>query len=156
MTRRSMTRQKTRDQHQGPTTCERGTLYTLGYAQPGASARLAQLMRAEQVLFLDVRLRPHSRWHHDWARSALSARYGTRYHWEPRLGNLRYRERTAAIALGSSHQDAIREAAQRSCAGCSLVLLCVCAEEGGCHRLLVAKLIQEALPMLSSPWEART
>lgn len=153
---RAMTGYPARRQHGDTDPCERGTLYTLGYAQSGAAARLDTLMHQPQVFLLDVRLQPSSRWDPHWNRDALSARFGTRYRWEPRLGNTRYRERTSAITLAPGHQEAIGESAALLCAGRSLVLLCVCAVERGCHRMLVAKLIQDALPTLSSPWEART
>ena len=155
MTTRPMNRPTTRHPDQEPIPTERGTLYTLGYGQPGAATQLDRLMREKQILLLDVRLVPHSRWDAGWNRAALAARYGERYRWEPHLGNLRYGERSSAIALATGYQEAIREAAQLLCHGTSLILLCVGAKARGCHRLLVAKLIQEALPGRASQGEAR-
>jgi len=134
---------------------ERGTMYTLGYTDPNASARLERLMRNPRALLVDVRYQPTSRWAFQWNRAALTARYGRRYVWERRLGTIHYREPERAIELAAGYQDAVREAAALLCAGTSLVLLCACKDERACHRSLVAKLIQDALPVPRSSWEVR-
>jgi len=59
---------------------ERGTIYTLGYSAQDAAAQLERYMREAHTLLVDVRLRPVSR-------------YGERYHWHRRLGNLHYKSR---------------------------------------------------------------
>jgi uncharacterized protein (DUF488 family) len=126
---------------------ERGTIYTLGYAQRDAAAELDRLMRDPRVCLVDIRYQPRSRWGHRWNRAALAARYGRRYVWERRLGNLHYREHVVGIELAEGYPGAIREAAALLCEGTSLVLLCACKDARTCHRSLVAKLIQDALPV---------
>jgi uncharacterized protein (DUF488 family) len=128
-------------------TVERGTIYTLGYSQTKAVARLEQLMRHPHVLLVDVRYQPVSRWNPQWNRASLAGRYRQRYVWDRRLGNVNYRSRTLSIELAAAYRDAIREAAALLCLGTSLVLLCACSDERACHRSYVAKLIQDALPV---------
>ena len=136
-------------------TTERGTIYTLGYSQLDAAATLERLMGNPRALLLDVRYQPRSRWYPEWNRAALSARYGERYVWESRLGNLNYQRHDLPIQLAAGYEDAVIEAAVLLCEGCSLVLLCTCADERACHRTYVASLIQNVLPAPASCWEVR-
>jgi uncharacterized protein (DUF488 family) len=124
---------------------QRGTIYTIGYASPGAGAHVDHLMQDEQIILLDVRLSPRSRWQPAWNRHALEATYGPRYQWDRRLGNLNYQERTRGIELAEGHLDAAQDAAVLLSAGTSLIVLCACKDAQTCHRTLVAKLIQDAL-----------
>jgi uncharacterized protein (DUF488 family) len=125
----------------------RGTIYTLGYAQPDAAAHLDRLMRDPLMCLVDIRSQPRSRPWPQWNRAALSARYSRRYVWERRLGTVHYRDQEQGITLAEGHLEAIREAAVLLCEGTSLVLLCACKDARTCHRSLVAKLIQDALPV---------
>jgi uncharacterized protein (DUF488 family) len=134
-------------------TLERGIIYTLGYAQPKAEAHLERLMRNPRVLLVDVRYRPVSQWARQWNRASLAGRYRERYVWERRLGNVHYRDPEHAIELPPGYQQAVREAVALVCAGTSLVLLCACRDERACHRSLVARLIQDALPVPTAAWE---
>ena len=134
---------------------ERGTLYTLGYSAPGAATQLERYMRAPRILLVDVRLRPASRWAPQWNRATLSSRYGERYRWEPRLGNLHYKSRALPILLAPDHPSAITDLASLILSGTSLVLLCACSDGRACHRTLVARLIQDALPIPACCWEVR-
>lgn len=129
-----------------PTATLRGTIYTLGYSQRQAAATLDRLLRQPRILLLDVRYQPTSRWHPQWNRAELAARYGEQYHWERRLGNVNYWSQTRPVQLPSGWQEAVHDAAALLNGGTSLVLLCACGDERACHRTLVAKLIQEALP----------
>jgi len=124
-------------------TVERGTVYTLGYAHPAAPGQLERLMRDPLACLVDIRYQPRSRLAHQWNRAAISARYV----WERRLGTIHYSNSEQGITLADGHQDAIREAAALLCEGTSLILLCECSEARACHRTLVAKLIQDALPV---------
>ena len=137
-------------------TTERGTMYTLGYTRPEAATRLSRLMRNPHALLVDVRYQPTSRWASQWNRAALTARYGRRYVWERRLGTIYYREPDRGIELAVGYQNAVCEAAALLCAGTSLVLLCACGDERACHRRLIAKLIQDTLPVPLSSWEVRS
>ncbi|HEY6410614.1 MAG TPA: DUF488 family protein [Ktedonobacteraceae bacterium] len=128
-------------------TALRGTIYTVGYGHPDAAAQLDRLMRDPRTRLIDIRLQPQSRWWPEWNRAALSARYGRRYVWDRRLGNLHYQHREQAIQLAEGHPDAIGEAATLICEGISLILLCACRNARECHRSLVAKLIQDSLPV---------
>lgn len=134
-------------------TRKRGTIYTLGSSQSGAAALLEQLMRNPHTLLVDVRNPPVSHWNHEWNRSALTARYRERYVWEQRLGNVHYWNHDLPIQLAVGYQEAVHEAAALVCAGTSLVLVCACADERACHRSYVAKLMQDALPLLASSRE---
>lgn len=91
---------------------------------------------------VDVRLRPVSR-------------YGERYHWHRRLGNLHYKSRDLPIALAPGHEDAIAELAALILEGTSLVLLCACSDAQACHRTLVVRLVQDGLPVATSCWGVR-
>src|SRR6266852_3116963 len=98
---------------------ERGTIYTLGYSQPKAAARLEHLMHHPRALLVDVRYQPVSRWNPQWNRASLAGRYGQRYVWERRLGNVNYRSRNLSIELAAAYRDAILEAADLLCGGTS-------------------------------------
>ena len=134
-------------------TLERGNIYTLGYTQAKAEAHLERLMRNPRVLLVDVRYQPVFQWAQHWNRASLTARYGERYVWDRRLGNVHYRDREHAIELAPGYLQAVREAVALVCAGTSLVLLCACRDERACHRSLIAKLIQDALPIPTAAWE---
>jgi uncharacterized protein (DUF488 family) len=134
---------------------ERGTIYTLGYSAKSAAMQLESYMRLAHTLLVDVRLRPASRWAHFWNKAALAARYGGGYRWEPRLGNLHYKSRDLPIALAPGHEDAIAELASLILEGTSLVLLCVCSDGQACHRTLVARLVQDALPVVTVGFEVQ-
>jgi len=125
---------------------ERGAIYTLGYSQHNAASTLERLLRQPRILLLDVRYQPICRWNPAWNRADLAARYGEQYRWEPRLGNVNYWSQTRPIHFPTGYRQAVRETANLLCAGTSLVLLCCCRDERSCHRSLVAKLVQEALP----------
>ena len=126
-----------------------GSLYTLGYAVPGAVAQLEQLMSNPLMLLVDVRISPRSRWWPHWTKQALRAKWGTRYSHEKRLGNLNYRDHTQPVVLcGPYPEQAIAGAVALLQQGYSLVLLCACRNEDTCHRTLVAHMIVDALAAL--------
>ncbi len=130
----------------------RGAIYILGYSQRTA-ATLQRLLCQPHILLWDIRYRPVSRWNPQRNRAELAARSGEQYRWERRLGNVNYWSHTRDIQLPVGWQLAIREASALLCRGTSLVLLCACGDERACHRSLVAKLIQEALPVPLAAWE---
>ena len=134
-------------------TLERGNIYTLGYTQAKAEAHLERLMRNSRVLLVDVRYQPVSHRAQQWNRAALAGCFGVRYVWDRRLGNVHYRAPEQAIEFAPGYQQAVREAVTLVCAGTSLVLLCACRDERACHRSLVARLIQDALPVPTAAWE---
>jgi len=122
-----------------------GTLYTIGYSNPGAAAHVARLMRDERTLLLDIRYSPRSRWSPEWNRRALAARYGQCYLWDQRLGNVNYQHHERGIELSEQYPLAVRAVASLLSQGTSLILLCACKNARTCHRSLVAKLVQDAL-----------
>ena len=124
-----------------------GTLYTLGYAHPDATAQLERLMTHTNIILVDIRHTPRSRWFPAWNRNALTARYRHRYIWDQRLGNVNHdpQRRKLGIKLDEGHMDAVHTAAEMLLQGTSLILLCACKDPQKCHRVVVAKLIQDAL-----------
>lgn len=123
-----------------------GTLYTLGYATPGALAELEEVMQDESVLLIDIRLRAGSRWWPAWNKKQLRARWAGRYTHEKRLGNINYRDRSLPVVLHGPHiEQAIEGAVSLLQVGFSLVLLCACKDYDTCHRKVVAEMIQHAM-----------
>lgn len=127
-----------------------GTLRTFGYARPDAVAQLETLMACERTILLDIRFTPTSRWLPAWRRHALAAKYGDRYVWEQRLGNVHHKQRALGIRLAKGHREAALEAAQRLMQGFSLILLCACKRAHGCHRSQAARHIRRALRTLQT------
>jgi uncharacterized protein (DUF488 family) len=124
-----------------------GTLYTIGYAHPTARPQIERLMQQEQTILLDIRSSPYSRWAL-WKKQALMHRYGQRYRWERRLGNLKYHHQEREIELAEGHRQAVEHVASMLFQGTSLILLCACKDARTCHRTLVAKLVQDAVQAL--------
>ncbi len=123
-----------------------GTLYTLGYATPGATAELEEVMQDESVLLIDIRLRAGSRWWPTWNKKQLRERWAGRYTHEKRLGNSNYRDRSLPVVLHGPHvEQAIVGAVALLHQGYSLVLLCACKDYETCHRKVVAEMIQHAM-----------
>jgi hypothetical protein len=125
-----------------------GTLRTLGYTRSDAAAQLEMLMVCERTILLDVRFTPTSRWFPAWRRHALAAKYGDRYVWEQRLGNVNHKHRALGIKLAKGHREAAFKAAQLLMQGFSLVLLCGCKRAHTCHRSQAARHIRHALRTL--------
>ncbi len=125
----------------------RDTIYTLGYRQRQAAATLDRLLRQPCTLLLDVRSQSVCRWNPVWNRADVAARSGEQYRWERRLGNVYYWSQIRPVQLPIGWQEAVHHAAALLCAGTSLVLFCACRDEGTCHRSLIAKLIQDVLPI---------
>jgi hypothetical protein len=66
-----------------------------------------------------------------------------RYVWYRSLGNRNYRQ-GGPIQLASPEQG-VRHVVAALLAGRDVILLCACADARRCHRLLVARLVQDAL-----------
>jgi uncharacterized protein (DUF488 family) len=125
-----------------------GRIYTLGYAAYGAEQELEQLMaRKPEMLLLDVRLHPWSRWQPQFCKEALLERYGQhRYKHDRRLGNVNYQDLTKPVRLAGPCLDmAIDLPVTYLLYGYDVVLLCACAEYSRCHRKLVAEMIADRL-----------
>jgi len=94
------------------------------------------------VVLVDVRLRPVSRFRPAYRRSVLEQCFGVRYHHVPQLGNVNYRDHSLSIILAD--QDGglplvVRWLEQ----GYAVCLLCACSRVTSCHRVVVARLLQE-------------
>jgi len=119
-----------------------GTLYTLGYAAPGSSAVLEEVMTVSEVVLVDIRLRPRSRWWPVWNKKQLRERWGSRYTHEKQLGNVNYQDRLLPVQLmGPNVEQAIAGLEALLVQGYSVVLLCACKEYETCHRKFVADMI---------------
>ncbi len=123
-----------------------GTLYTLGYAVPGSSDALEELMTESRVLLVDIRLHPRSRWWPMWNKKQLRERWESRYTHEKQLGNLNYRDRSLSVQLmGPNVEQAIKGLEVLLVQGYSVVLLCACRDYESCHRKVVAEMVLEAM-----------
>ena len=123
-----------------------GTLYTLGYATPGAAAELEQVMHDASVLLIDIRERAQSRWWPVWNKKQLRARWGSRYTHEKQLGNINRRDRSLPVVFhGPAPEQSIAGIAALLQQGYSVVLLCACKEYETCHRKVVAEMIQQVM-----------
>lgn len=119
-----------------------GMLYTLGYAAAGSVDVLEEVMTASEVLVVDIRLRPRSRWWPVWNKKQLREHWESRYTHEKQLGNVNYQEKTLPVQLAGPHvEDAIAGLAVLLVQGYSVVLLCACKEYDECHRKVVAEMI---------------
>lgn len=123
-----------------------GTLYTLGYAARGSAEVLKELMTSSEVLLVDIRLRPRSRWWPVWNKKQLRERWGSRYTHEKQLGNLNYRDRSLPVQLVGPHvEEAIAGLATLLVQGYSVVLMCACRDYDTCHRKVVAEMVGAAI-----------
>ena len=132
--------------HVHGTTTLRGTIYTLGSAHPDAAGQLDRLMRDPRASWSMSAPNPdrvpgpvEPCRAHGPLRSPLRVGPPARQHPLP--------DRSGVSQLAEGHPDAIREAATLLCEGTSLILLCACTNARNCHRNLVARLIQDALPV---------
>ncbi len=115
-------------------------LYTIGYAASDSQQELTRLMADPQMLLIDIRLVPSSRWHLAWRKAALSAQCASRYLHLPGLGNLHYKHPEKGIELASPEMP-LQHLRQLLESGHSLVLLCACAQYQQCHRRTVYDLL---------------
>lgn len=136
-----------------------GTLYTVGYSNPADRSRLDQLMQDPRRLLVDIRFSPRSRPHPDFCREQLHTRFNVteqahlpealrrvRYIWYQALGNRNYAN-GKSIHLDDPERG-IPQVVASLREGRDVILLCACSDERRCHRLLVARLVQDALAAL--------
>jgi len=117
-----------------------GKLYTVGYASLEGAEQLQGLF-SQQVLIVDIRYYPASRWRPEWSRKRLMERFTTNYCHIRELGNVNYRSSSLPIELvdataGVSWIAGILQTGRDIC------LLCACANWQNCHRRVVAELLQ--------------
>lgn len=110
-------------------------VHLVGYSGREPQWLLSAAVRLDAVVF-DIRYSPRSRVP-AWSRKRLADLFGDRYQHVPAWGNLHYRGdgpiQIADFAAGLAAFDAEHR---------PVVLMCVCKETAGCHREVVAKLIQ--------------
>jgi len=107
-------------------------------------------------LLVDIRYAPRSRFYPQFRREALDRRYNVaglspmpascqhvRYVWYQSLGNRNY-AKGGPIRLDNPELGIPQVVAELR-AGRDVILLCACCDESRCHRLLVARLVQDAL-----------
>ena len=100
-----------------------------------------QLMLVPTMLLIDIRYAARSRWRPHWNKSALQARWGSRYTHERGLSNTNYKDNGKPLALVAP-DSSVEGAADLLWKGYSLLLLCACrGDDETCHCQLVASLI---------------
>lgn len=114
------------------------TLYTLGYTGI-PFALLKQAVQQVNVLVVDTRFKAASR-AAQWRYGYMAEQLGEHYLHLPALGNENYKGGDIKIADPATGVPAVLKQLQQR----SVILLCVCAELDTCHRLVVAKLVQQA------------
>jgi len=118
-----------------------GGLVPLGYADTGADDQVACFMWCfERVCLLDIRLRAHSRWYPHWNKSALQAKWGSRYVHEKRLGNVNYQYPDREISLFDP-EAVLPWVLDQLQQGVILLLVCACRDYERCHRKVVREFI---------------
>jgi hypothetical protein len=121
-----------------------GTLATIGYMEPEARGRIDAFVARPYAYLIDIRLTPYSRWHPEWNRPALQARYGRRYGYWRGLGNVHHRERNKPIHLLDPERH-IQHLSEELLRGRSYLLLCACKNYAHCHRKVVYEQVLLAL-----------
>jgi hypothetical protein len=110
------------------------TIYPVGYGMDGAHQYIDQLMAQPQMLLIDTRCSPKSRWA-DWREGALRAKYGTRYRWAGAyLGNVNFQGGPIQIA---NLEEGLRGLHLYLDEGYDLLLLCQCRDYYSCHRKVI-------------------
>ena len=115
-------------------------IYTVGYAASGSDQEVVRLMADPQMLLIDIRLRPVSRFRPEWRKAALITAYGPRYLHLSGLGNVNYKNREKGIELCAPDVP-LAQLCRLMERGYSLVLLCACAAYESCHRRMVYDLL---------------
>lgn len=118
-------------------------VYPFGYAAPGASEVLRELMASPRALLIDTRYMPHST-HVEWRRKSLEQRYGQRYRWAGQfLGNRNYKGGEIELVDPATGICGLRKYLDE---GYDLVLLCACQDYAQCHRHVIIDLLLEQMP----------
>jgi uncharacterized protein (DUF488 family) len=120
-----------------------GKLYTVGYA---ALERVEQLQTflSHQVLLVDIRYYPASRWKPEWSRKRLSDRFAPNYEHIRELGNVNYHSLDLPIQLFDAEQG-LSKIVPLLRKGYDICLLCACTDWQTCHRRVVADLVKGQL-----------
>jgi hypothetical protein len=118
-----------------------GALFPVGYAVPDADYWVEHFMQSLTVpVLLDIRLRACSRWYPHWNKSALQAKWGSRYVHEKRLGNVNYQYADRPIDL-LDPEAALPWIIEQLQQNEMFLLVCACRDYGRCHRKTVTEYI---------------
>ena len=130
-----------------------GKLYTVGYAAFEGIEQLQELLTPD-VMVVDIRYYPSSRWRPEWSRKRLIERFAPNYYHIRELGNIHYRSPQLPIELLDA-EVGISWVLTHLQSGRDICLLCACADWQKCHRRKVSELIQnkfiEIQPIHLSP-----
>jgi hypothetical protein len=115
-------------------------IYPIGYNLDGAGQYIDHLMAQPQMLLIDTRFSPKSRWA-EWHEGTLRETYGTRYRTAGTyLGNVNFQRGPIQIA---DLEEGLRGLRLYLNEGHDLILLCQCSDYYSCHRkLIVDQLIE--------------
>ena len=123
-----------------------GKLYTVGYATLDGVGQLERFL-AHEILLIDIRYLPASRWKPEWSRKRLNQQFAPNYQHVRELGNINYSSLELPIQLFKAEQG-VPKVVSLLKQGCDVCLLCVCVDWQTCHRKVVADLIQRELSTL--------
>lgn len=120
-----------------------GKLYTIGYAALEGIEQLQELLTPD-ILIVDIRYYPSSRWRPEWSRKRLMERFAPNYYHIRELGNINYRSPRLPIELLNA-EAGISWIVSHLQTGRDICLLCACADWHLCHRRTVAELLQNEI-----------
>ena len=120
-----------------------GKLYSVGYA-PLLRVEQLQEVLAPNVLIIDIRYYPSSRWRPEWSRKRLMERFASNYCHIRELGNVNYRFPKLPIKLLDA-DFGISRIVSLLREGRDVCLLCACSDWRKCHRRVVAELLQNEI-----------
>lgn len=119
-------------------------IVTLGYSHKSAGVLLDDLT-GQGYHIIDIRLHAASKIP-GYARKDLAAKYAGVYHWIPALGNNNYKSHSEYVDLKDWAQGL--QKLTYAHARAPLVLMCQCTWAETCHRWLVSRRAQDAIPGL--------
>ena len=115
-------------------------VYPIGYSMDGARQYIEQLMAQPQMLLIDTRFSPKSRYA-EWREGALRAKYGARYRWAGAyLGNVNFQGGPIQLV---DPEEGLRGLRMYLNEGHDLILLCQCSSYHTCHRKAIVDLLVE-------------
>lgn len=117
-----------------------GKLYSIGYTSLMGVEELQKVL-APDVLIIDIRYYPSSRWRPEWSRKRLMERFAPNYCHIRELGNVNYRSSELPIELLDA-KIGISQIASLLQEGRDICLLCACSDWRKCHRRVVAELLE--------------
>ena len=115
-------------------------VYPVGYGIDGAAQYIERLMEQPQMLLIDTRFSPKSRWA-EWREGVLREKYGPRYRTAGAyLGNVNFQGGPIQIA---DLEEGLRGLRLYLDEGHDLILLCQCLDYSSCHRKVIVDQLVE-------------